>query len=621
MATSAARQKKSTTKTTSRQTVKSKAKKPSRWNTFFTRRYAKPAAFVLLFALIGGGTVWWASAATTTYSLWSNSTVPKTITANDPKSVELGVKFHAKVAGYITGVRFYKGAQNTGTHTGNLWDTKGNLLAQATFTNESSNGWQSVTFPHPVSIAANTTYIASYFAPKGHYSANNYYFLNMRAHNNLVAPNSTSSSPNGVYLYSSRSGFPTQTYQATNYWVDVMFNTKLISPQPAPAAPTGLNATFNGTAVALTWQASAGANPVKSYNVYRDGNKIGTTTTAIYSDDSIVFNKTYSYQVQAVDMTDATSALSAAVSITIPADNTPTPPVNPVPPVQPQGSWPTADNTGRAAGPLPVVTGDVTLDTPNQVYQNEQVNGTISVTACNVTIKNVEVLAGENYTGDSTPDLFAIWAKQPENCALTIDHVTVITNAFANPTNQGNLSYMTNAVRSAYGGPLTITNSNFRGMQIGVVGIGTGLVQGNYMELGPNQRGDHNEDLEIYGGNNLTVNDNTMLNSNQQTAVIACFTDFGSNNNMTFSNNLMAGGGYTVYACGGLTDDQGNPSPPKNVSFISNVFWKKYFSNVGYYGEGRDFASSGGDQWAGNVYMNADGTLTTQTVSQPGPAS
>src|SRR6266568_171952 len=619
MATSASRQKKPTTKTTSRQTAKSKAKKPSRWNTFFTRRYAKPVAFVLLFALIGGGTVWWASAATTTYSLWSDSTVPKTITANDPKSVELGVKFHAKVAGYITGVRFYKGAQNTGTHTGNLWDTKGNLLAQATFTNETSNGWQSVTFPHPVSIAANTTYIASYFAPKGHYSANNYYFQNTRVHNNLVAPNSTSSSPNGVYLYSSRSGFPTQTYQATNYWVDVMFNTKLISPQPAPAAPTGLNATFNGTAVALTWQASAGTNPISSYNVYRDGNKIGTATTELYSDDSIVFNKTYSYQVQAVDSTGATSALSVAASITIPPSSQPTPPVNPTPPpIQPQGSWPTASNTGPTTT-LASAGGDVTLDTPGEIYQNIKLHGTISVTACNVTIKNVEVDTGVPDTGDSTPDLFAIWAKQPENCGLTIDHVTVQTSTIADATNTTD-KYMTTAVRSAYGGPLTITNSKFLGMQIGVVGIGTGLVQGNYMELGQNMRGDHNENLEIYGGNNLTINDNTMLNLNQQTAVIACFTDFGSNNNMTFSNNLMAGGGYTVYACGGLTDDQGNPSPPKNVSFISNVFWKKYFSSVGYYGEGRDYASSGGDQWAGNVYMNADGTLTTQTVSQPGPA-
>ncbi|WP_204070280.1 DUF4082 domain-containing protein, partial [Sphaerisporangium krabiense] len=28
---------------------------------------------------------------------------------------------------------------------------------------------------------------------------------------------------NGVYGYSSTNAFPTQTYQTTNYWVDVVF--------------------------------------------------------------------------------------------------------------------------------------------------------------------------------------------------------------------------------------------------------------------------------------------------------------------------------------------------------------------------------------------------------------
>ena len=39
-----------------------------------------------------------------------------------------------------------------------------------------SNGWQEVDFSQPVTIDANTTYIASYFAPNGHYSANKAYF-------------------------------------------------------------------------------------------------------------------------------------------------------------------------------------------------------------------------------------------------------------------------------------------------------------------------------------------------------------------------------------------------------------------------------------------------------------
>jgi hypothetical protein len=37
------------------------------------------------------------------------------------------------VAGYITGLRFYKGSLNTGPHIGHLWSATGALLAEATF--------------------------------------------------------------------------------------------------------------------------------------------------------------------------------------------------------------------------------------------------------------------------------------------------------------------------------------------------------------------------------------------------------------------------------------------------------------------------------------------------------
>ena len=87
---------------------------------------------------------------------------PATITQNDPNSVELGVKFQAATTGTITGIRFYKGPQNTGTHVADLWSATGNLLATATFTNETASGWQQVNFSNPVAITAGTTYVASY---------------------------------------------------------------------------------------------------------------------------------------------------------------------------------------------------------------------------------------------------------------------------------------------------------------------------------------------------------------------------------------------------------------------------------------------------------------------------
>nr|WP_315838724.1 DUF4082 domain-containing protein [Bradyrhizobium prioritasuperba] len=56
------------------------------------------------------------------------------------------------------------------THTRSLWSSTGTLLATATFTNETTSGWQTITFSNPVSIAAGTTYVAS-FNSNGRYAA------------------------------------------------------------------------------------------------------------------------------------------------------------------------------------------------------------------------------------------------------------------------------------------------------------------------------------------------------------------------------------------------------------------------------------------------------------------
>src|SRR5208282_4771994 len=84
--------------------------------------------------------------------------------------LELGVKSSSQVPGTVTGIRFYKGPTNTGTHVGSLWGASGQLLASATFSNETASGWQQVNFSTPVAITPNTTYVAAYLAPNGEYS-------------------------------------------------------------------------------------------------------------------------------------------------------------------------------------------------------------------------------------------------------------------------------------------------------------------------------------------------------------------------------------------------------------------------------------------------------------------
>ncbi len=163
-------------------------------------------------------------------TLWPTSTVPATVDSGDGNSVELGAKFSSSVAGNVTGLRFYKSTGNTGTHTGTLWSATGQQLATGTFTGESASGWQTLTFATPVSIAANTQYVVSYHAPVGHYSADAGYFGSAHTYYPLSAP----ASGNGVYAYGSTTTFPSNSYNATNYWVDPIFQTT--APAQSPGA-------------------------------------------------------------------------------------------------------------------------------------------------------------------------------------------------------------------------------------------------------------------------------------------------------------------------------------------------------------------------------------------------
>jgi len=273
-------------------------------------------------------------------------------------------------------------------------------------------------------------------------------------------------------------------------------------------------------------------------------------------------------------------------------------------------SWPDSCTTGASddLGTLTDVSGDVLLDNP-QLYANRRINGTLTVVSCGVTIQNVEVDSGEPFIGIATPDLFPIWLKQDPSCSVTLDHVSVITHPAPN-------NYVTNAIRVAYGGPVTITNSKIVGTQLGILS-GPGLIKDNYAVLGPTMRGDHNEVIIEDGTTGLTIEHNTFLNPNLQTSVLSLFTEDGHNQNIMVDNNLLAGGGFTCYCGDGATDNAGNPARAVNVSVENNVFWRLYYSDVGFVASARAYNSAGGGQWSNNLYMNADGTLTDQLVPQP----
>jgi hypothetical protein len=273
----------------------------------------------------------------TAVSLFSNTDTPATVTANDPNAVELGVKFTASQSGNVTGIRFYKGPQNTGTHIGRLWTAGGTQLASAPFTSETASGWQQVSFSAPVAITAGQTYIASYTAPNGNYSATGGYFANARTNGPLTAPASGTSGGNGVYAYGGAGVFPNQSFNATNYWVDTTFVPGGTTTPPPPAA--GVNVVQSGGSTAVT-EGGAGdsltvalaSQPTANVTVTVSGNadlRVASGGTPAAS-TALTFTAAnwatpQTVSVSAVDDTTVegpeTSSLTFAVSSTDPAYN------------------------------------------------------------------------------------------------------------------------------------------------------------------------------------------------------------------------------------------------------------------------------------------------------------
>ena len=167
----------------------------------------------------------------TTVSLFTASNMPAQINLNDGQQLEVGVKFQSFVAGQITALKFYRSPSDTSSDLLDLWTSTGTNLASVTFTNTGASGWQSVNLATPVAISANTTYVASYHT-SGFYVATDNFFTAAFTSGVLTAPFG-----NGVYAYGGTSTtgiFPTNTFGAANYWVDVVFASS--APNTAPTA-------------------------------------------------------------------------------------------------------------------------------------------------------------------------------------------------------------------------------------------------------------------------------------------------------------------------------------------------------------------------------------------------
>jgi Domain of unknown function (DUF4082)/Bacterial Ig-like domain/Bacterial Ig domain len=238
---------------------------------------------------------------------------------NDNSQITLGVKFKAAFDGTISAIRYFKTPKDNGTNTVQLWDANENLLGSATMSDTVTSGhWVTVPLGAPVSITAGTTYVAAYYSPSGYYTDTNNGFEDSVVNGpltGLMNLDPEGDGVNGVYAYSPPASpiYPTQTYSASNYWVDVVYAPTPIGPDITPPkitfttpakGATGVNA---GSLVSVTFNenidpATVNANtlllvdatntPVPSTVNYSSGSRTATLVPSSQLDFSSVYTAT-----------------------------------------------------------------------------------------------------------------------------------------------------------------------------------------------------------------------------------------------------------------------------------------------------------------------------------------
>jgi hypothetical protein len=278
-----------------------------------------------------------------TYNFWTSAPTPTQLNNNDGPGIEVGVKFRSSVTGFINGIRYYVGSSAINTsHTGKIWNTgTGVMIGSATFT-PGAGGWQQVLFSSPVSIAANTTYIASCFSSSGYYNETDNSFASAVTNGPLTI--SQDGGPDGANgIYKMGAGMPNTPYISTNYFVDVVFSPNsnsfnLTSVSDAslctntgalqtlnvtsadcstlPVTLLNLSASPNGRKVTLSWNTSSEINN-RGFNVERSSDGVNWSTIGFvngagnsssvksysYPDNNLDAGRYY-YRLKQVDIDD-----------------------------------------------------------------------------------------------------------------------------------------------------------------------------------------------------------------------------------------------------------------------------------------------------------------------------
>ncbi len=275
---------------------------------------------------------------------------------------------------------------------------------------------------------------------------------------------------------------------------------------------------------------------------------------------------------------------------TVPVTTVPvtTVPVTTVPPVGCTGAglwttleacgWPGPANTGYPSGTTLRASSGRTITADNTVIDGERINGSLTINAKNVTVRNSLI----NYSGSGGGGSGGI--KILAGASATIDHVEIDGNS---------------AVHACIwheGAAMTVTAVNCHDIEDGIfswadTGNATSgnnfTIQNSYIHsFTAVEANGHVDGFQTEGAAGGLIRHNTFDVPASASGAISIWNGQKSSDNILVDDNLITGGGFSVYA-EDYSPSEANPAggyTVTNIRFVNNKFSNRYSNCVGNWG-------------------------------------
>ena len=135
--------------------------------------------------------------------------------------------------GRLTALQYYQGPAAADVTTATLWSADGDVLSRADFAASTTEGWRTIPLATPVALTAGSVYTVSYNAPAGRYPVTERSLATPTTQNGFVLEAGA-----GVYRYGDTSRLPRNTYNGSNYLVDIVYTPGATPGSPVTPEPT-----------------------------------------------------------------------------------------------------------------------------------------------------------------------------------------------------------------------------------------------------------------------------------------------------------------------------------------------------------------------------------------------